>query len=123
MMMGAEATKHSKSNTFYSTPEMLAGLQIRSELVEEQKRQNVLLLQKKWPLTQEFQYIQRKIKRLALDSALINAEIGALKGQEVEGILQNIKKTLLDETPDFDVDRMWLVQKMDDIREIAVYGG
>lgn len=121
MIMYANTTEATPTNVLASTAELLAGLEVRKALVEENIGQNVVLMRQEKPGSEGFINIQRNIKRLALDSALINAEILVLKGQDVEGMLENINKTILDETPDFDVDRVWLAQKIDDIREIATY--
>ncbi len=121
MIMYANTTEATPTNVLASTAELLAGLEVRKALVEENIGQNVVLMRQEKSGSEGFINIQRNIKRLALDSALINAEILVLKGQDVEGMLENINKTLLDETPDFDVDRVWLAQKIDDIREIATY--
>ncbi len=121
MIMYTNTTEATPTNVLASTAELLAGLEVRKALVEENIGQNVVLMRQEKSGSEGFINIQRNIKRLALDSALINAEILVLKGQDVEGMLENINKTLLDETPDFDVDRVWLAQKIDDIREIATY--
>jgi hypothetical protein len=63
---------------------------------------------------------QHQIKPLAVELSLNTAEQKALKGEEVESILQPIVATLIKKTPAFSLEAQWVAEKVGYIRKLAL---